>query len=299
MLDRVKKIVFVLLMSGMVVPCIYGQDDHAQEQAREHYLKGNLYYQQGKFQEAQAEFNNALGLLNQKEETPAITFQDKQAAQTAAGEPMSLEQPLQPPVAKNLNAKKKPLQEYTIGEDDVLHILVWQNQDLDQEVVVRPDGKISFPLIGDVDVVGLTITELDALLTERLKEYVKHPEVSISIKKIGGQKVLLLGEIYRPGVYSLTGAKTIVEAITLAGGLTKDAVASSIVIIRGGLEKPEVKRITLNKVLKGDANQNISLVSEDIIFVPKKFIANLNYFLSQILEPLSRGSYVNQEIQKF
>jgi polysaccharide export outer membrane protein len=282
----------------MAHPCLYGQDEHIQEQAREYYLKGNLYYQQEKFPEAQDEFKKALDLLNQKEEALSeVIAEQKQSAPALTAPEVTPAAPESK--AKVLSVKRKPVQEYTIGEDDVLHISVWQNQDLDQEAVVRPDGMISFPLIGEVEAQGLTLTELDALLTGRLKEFVKYPEVSISIKKIGGQRVLVLGEIYRPGVYSLTGAKTIVEAITLAGGLTKDAVASSIVIIRGGLEKPEVKRITLNKVLRGDAHQNIALVSEDIIFVPKKFIANLNYFLSQILEPLSRGSYVNQEIKNF
>ncbi len=288
----------MIFLFGFFTPYLYGQDSHTQEVAREYYLKGNLYYQQGKFPEAQEEFKKALDLLNQKEETLSVSSPEQK--QPLPG-PVAPEVTQTVPVRKDKpsGVKRKPAQEYTIGEDDVLHISVWQNQDLDQEVVVRPDGMISFPLIGEVEAAGLTLTELDATLTERLKEFVKYPEVSISIKKIGGQRVLVLGEIYRPGVYSLTGAKTIVEAITLAGGLTKDAVASSIVIIRGGLEKPEVKRITLNKVLKGDANQNIPLVSEDIIFVPKKFIANLNYFLSQILEPLSRGSYVNQEIKNF
>jgi polysaccharide biosynthesis/export protein len=298
MADHIKRSIVVIFLFGFFAPYLYGQDSHTQEVAREYYLKGNLYYQQGKFPEAQEEFKKALDLLNQKEEMLSIPYPEQK---------QPLPGPAAPEVAqvaperkdKPASVKRKPAQEYTIGEDDVLHISVWQNQDLDQEVVVRPDGMISFPLIGEVEAAGLTLTELDAMLTERLKEFVKYPEVSISIKKIGGQRVLVLGEIYRPGVYSLTGAKTIVEAITLAGGLTKDAVASSIVIIRGGLEKPEVKRITLNKVLRGDANQNITLVSEDIIFVPKKFIANLNYFLSQILEPLSRGSYVNQEIKNF
>jgi len=157
---------------------------------------------------------------------------------------------------------------------------------------VRPDGKVSFPLIGDVQAVGSTISQLDREITERLKEYVKSPEVSISIKKLGGKKVILLGEVGKAGVYSVTGAHTLLEAIGLAGGFSKDAVPSSVVLIRGGFVHPKPRRLNLSRALAGDLSQNIALQSEDIIFVPKKFIADLNYFLSQIIEPLAQGALV-------
>ncbi len=146
---------------------------------------------------------------------------------------------------------------------------------------------------------GLTITRLDQAVTERIKEYIKYPEVSISIKKIGGQKVFVLGEVRGPGVYSLTGGKTIMEAVSLAGGLTRDAVASSVVVVRGGFQNPTPMRISLNKVLKGDMRQNIALKAEDIVFVPRKFIADLNYFLSQIVDPLAKGAYSYEQYQTF
>ena len=191
----------------------------------------------------------------------------------------------------------RPKVEYTIGQEDILRISVWQNPDLDQEVIVRPDGMISFPLIGDVDAAGLTISKLKEDMTERLKEYIKHPDVSISIKKIGGKKVIVLGEVTNPGVYSVTGSRRVLEAVALAGGFTKHAVVSSVVVIRGGFEKPEVKRLSLNRALRGDSRQNIELQSEDVIFVPKKFIANVNYFLTEVIEPLSKGAYTSQPLQ--
>jgi len=193
---------------------------------------------------------------------------------------------------------EKPAVEYVIGPGDTLYIFVWQNPDLNQEVIVRPDGMVSFPLVGDVLAAGMTITQFDQELTDRLKEYVKYPEVSISIRKLGGRKVIVLGQVENPGVYSVTGARTILEAIGLAGGFTDHAVSSSVVLIRGGFSNPEAKRINLAKAIKkGDSNQNIPLESEDIVFVPKKFIANLNYFLSQILDPISKGVYTSKQIQ--
>ena len=185
---------------------------------------------------------------------------------------------------------KLEVQEYTLGEGDVLYISVWQEDDLSQEVIVRPDGKLSFPLAGDVPVLGLTFTQLKDELTERLKEYVRYPVVSISLRKFGGKKVIVLGEVTHPGVYSVTGKNTVLEAIALAGGFTEHAVHSSVILVRGGLQTPEGKRLDLSRAIKKtDIGQNVTLQSEDIVYVPKKFIADLNYVLTQIIEPISRG----------
>ncbi len=258
----------------------HGQD--AKEEARHYYERGNTYYQQGKYNEAQEEYKKALDILSRK--------------QRPLFNPQEAKKELTPQIPA---ARPSAVKEYIIGDDDVLHISVWQNPDLEQDAIVRPDGRISFPLIGDVQATGLTITQLDENITQKLKEYLKYPQVSISIKKLGGQKVMVLGEVQTQGVYAVTGAKTAIEAISLAGGFTRDAVPSSVVIIRGGFQNPEAKRINLSRALKGDLRQNIALQSEDILFVPKKFIANLNYFLSQILEPLSRGAYLSKEAMTY
>lgn len=182
--------------------------------------------------------------------------------------------------------------EYTISEADVLYILIWQEETLSQEVIVRPDGKISFPLAGDVPAAGLTFTQLKEELTKRLKDYIKYPVVSISLKKLGGKKVIVLGEVGSAGVYSVTGKSTILEAIGCAGGFTPHAVPSSTILIRGGLQNPKGMRLNLTRAIdRADMNQNVVLQSEDIIYVPKKFIANVNYALTQILGPISQGVY--------
>jgi protein involved in polysaccharide export with SLBB domain len=95
----------------------------------------------------------------------------------------------------------------------------------------------------------------------------------------------------------MSGQKTLLEAIGMAGGFTRDAIASSIVLIRGGLSNPRAERINLSKALKGKdfIKQNIVLQAEDVVFVPKKFIADVSYFLGQIVDPLSKGAYIKEQ----
>jgi polysaccharide export outer membrane protein len=268
-------IIFFIVFFTWALDAI-AQDDR--ERAQRYYEQGNIYYQQEMYKEAQAEFQKALDLLNNIEETAVI-------------------QPVEEKKLQALPEEKEPKGqvEYVIGEEDILFVAVWQNPDLTQDAIVRPDGKISFPLIGDVRATGRTVSQLDWEITERLKEYIRQPEVSISIKKLGGNKVMVLGEVSSPGVYAVTGSKTILEAISLAGGFTKNSVASSVILIRGGFESPQARRLNLSKALTGNPRLNVALLREDIIFVPKKFIANVNYFLEQLIGPLSKGAYATRD----
>ncbi|MCM8786458.1 MAG: polysaccharide export protein [Candidatus Omnitrophica bacterium] len=237
------------------------------------YKKANYYYQRGEYQKAEKEYLETLRLIDEYK----INLKDKNQA----------------------SSKKEKTTLYTIGEGDILYISVWQNEDLNQEIIVRPDGYASFPLIGDLKISGLTIPQLDKLLTEKLKEYIRRPEVSITLRKIGGSRVVLLGEVTWPGVYHVDGTKTVLELIGMAGDFTLDAVKSSVILIRGGFLNPEVRRLNIANVLKGDLTDNVVLQSEDIVFVPKTFISNLNYVINQILEPLSGGSMVYSKWHSF
>lgn len=269
----------------------YCEYNDTQVMIREYYLRGNLFYQQGKYKEADEEYKKAMDLAGlqpeKKEPVQAAVTNDKKGAQK---EKLNLVS------AVKVQAQPK-VNQYLIGEDDNLRISVWQNQDMDQEVIVRPDGKISYPLVGDIQAAGLTIPELDDIITEKLKDFIKYPEVSISLRKMGGARVMILGQVSSPGLYSVTGARSIMEAIAMAGGLTRDSVPSSTVLIRGGFNTPNIQRINVAKVFKGDLRQNVILQSQDIIFVPRKFVTDLSYFLSQILDPLSKGAYTYKESQ--
>jgi len=292
MLKIIRRCILILSLLYCAGPLVLAQD--TEQDAKDYYKLGNIYYQQGRYKESEELYQKALDILQQKEITPAAGEQKIKIEKGTEETPVSIPQ-REVPAAQKANEPA----EYIVGAEDVLNISVWQNPDLDKEVIVRPDGMLSFPLVGDIRVSGLTVTQLDQELTEKLKEYIKYPEVSISIKKLGGKKVIVLGEVMSPGVYSLTGARNILEAVGLAGGFTNHAVASSVVVIRGGFNNPKAERINLTKALTGDRRQNIALDSEDVIFVPKKFIANLNYFLTQVLDPLSKGVYTSKELRNW
>ncbi|MFH0827950.1 MAG: polysaccharide biosynthesis/export family protein [Candidatus Omnitrophota bacterium] len=289
-----RKILFLAVIFAVTLGIAQAQDSNLKIEAKTHYELGNIFYQQGRFEEAQQEYQKAIELMKESE-----------SVQSAGKEEQGAKEQLPVKVKKQERALQEKAQpsvvEYIIGEDDVIGILVWQNPDLDQDVVVRPDGMISFPLIGDVLAKGMSIPQLDEEVTRRLSVFVRSPEVSMSLKKIGGSKVMVLGEIMKPGVYAVTGTKTILEAISQAGGFSRDAVPSSVVLVRGGISQPQPIRLNLSKVLQGRdvQQQNVVLQSEDIIFVPKKFIADLNYFLGQILDPISKGAYTSKELKSY
>lgn len=177
---------------------------------------------------------------------------------------------------------------YRIGGGDILEITVWRNEDLDKSVIVGPDGRISYPLIGTVPAVGLTIEELDQILTKELKRFIRSPEVSVAIQKFGGMKVILLGEVKGPGIYTPSGGATIIDVIASAGGFSDNAVKHGTFVIRGtGPGQTQIYRLNLARIFKGDLSQNITLASNDIIYVPKRFIARLNFAISQITPLLS------------
>jgi polysaccharide biosynthesis/export protein len=190
--------------------------------------------------------------------------------------------------------------EYSIGVDDVLFIAVWQNKDLDQEVTVRPDGKVAVLLIGDTQAQGLTIGQLTQAIKDRIKDYIRNPEVSVTLKKMGGKKIIILGEINSPGVYNITNKVTVLELIGLAHGYTNNAVLSSVLVIRGGLQKPVGQKVDLARAIKqADLSQNIVLEPEDIVYVPKSVISNVNYIMNLILSPIAQGIYTTQAIQNW
>jgi polysaccharide export outer membrane protein len=122
--------------------------------------------------------------------------------------------------------------EFLLGPEDVLEIVVWRNQDLSRVVVVRPDGMISMPLIGDVQAAGLTTDQLAGRIAKRLKEYKENPTVSVSLKEVNSYNIFVLGEVARPGKYQLKSYTTILQAISLAGGFTPFASKNRLQVVR-------------------------------------------------------------------
>ena len=134
-----------------------------------------------------------------------------------------------------------PAQEYSIGEGDLLKISVYDNPDLTTGTRVSGEGKITFPLIGDVEVNGLTAAEVQQLIADRLKEgYIKRPEVSVFIAEYKSKKVTTLGEFLKPGLIELRGNATLMEVISTAGGVTANA-GDELVIKRKVLKRGETR----------------------------------------------------------
>ena len=160
--------------------------------------------------------------------------------------------------------------DYIIGPEDVLEIAVWKNADLSKTVTVRPDGRISLPLIGDVDATGRTPTELTEEISKRLKEYKENPTVSIVVQGVNSYNIFVLGEVGKSAKYSLKTKTTVLQAITIAGGLNAGAARNKIVVFRlGGNGKSEEKiKVSYDDiVLRDGSKQNIELKPGDTIVV--------------------------------
>jgi polysaccharide export outer membrane protein len=163
--------------------------------------------------------------------------------------------------------------EYRIGPEDLLQISVWKNEAISQKQPVRPDGKVTLPLLNDVAVAGLTPMELRELLVEKLAEYIPSPEVSVIVLEPRSFKVSVMGEVPKPGRYELRSRTTVLDVIALAGGLSQYASRTKIVVLRpdGQGKGKGQKRLPFNynKAVSADGGQeNFHLQSGDIVVVP-------------------------------
>jgi polysaccharide biosynthesis/export protein len=159
--------------------------------------------------------------------------------------------------------------EYTIGVEDLIQVTVWKNPDLSVTVPVRPDGKISLPLIDDVQAAGLTALQLKEDLTRRWKSFLSGPEVSVIVKEVNSFKVYLVGEVAHAGELRLKAPTRLLQAISLAGGFSTFADRGKIVLLREGREGQQRFEINYNKVVSGDKpDGNMALEPGDTIVVP-------------------------------
>lgn len=159
--------------------------------------------------------------------------------------------------------------DYVIGTDDVLSIVYWKDKDMSADAKVRPDGRIALPLINEVQAAGLTPSQLHQRLTEESKKYMEDANITIVVREINSRRVFITGEVYKPGPYPLTSATSVLQLISLAGGLREYANAKKIVIMRteGGksISLPfNYKDVAAGKHLE----QNIMLKPGDTVVVP-------------------------------
>jgi polysaccharide biosynthesis/export protein len=159
--------------------------------------------------------------------------------------------------------------DYVIGPEDMLQISVWKNDSLSRQLPVRPDGKISMPLLHDIHAAGLTPMQLRDKITAGLQEYMPSPEVSVTVLEVRSYRVSVLGEVQKPGVLQLKAPTTVLEAIALAGGFRDFASPSKIVIFRkNGRGQTERLRFNYNRAVGAAGEDNVTLRSGDVVVVP-------------------------------
>ncbi len=188
-----------------------------------------------------------------------------------SGAPKQSTQPPVPAMASESPAPKAATNDanYVIGAQDVLDVSVWKEQDISRVVPVRPDGKISLPLLNDVQAAGLTPAQLAAQITESLKKYVTNPQVTVIVTTINSQRVYLLGEVSRPGAFPLLPNMTVLQALSSAGGFTQFAREKNIYVLRTEDGKQVKHPFNYKDVVNGkNSDQNIVLKAGDTIVVP-------------------------------
>ena len=176
----------------------------------------------------------------------------------------------QPAQNVEASAAKAHDNSFVIGNDDVLAINVWKEPDVSRSIPVRSDGKISLPLVGEVQATGRTPLKLEEEIAARLKNYIAEPEVTVIVQQINSQKFNILGMVNKPGSYVINNSATVLDAIALAGGFRDFAKQKSIYILRQDADGSQT-RLPFNykEVVKGkNSGQNIKLQPRDTIVVP-------------------------------
>jgi len=158
---------------------------------------------------------------------------------------------------------------YSIQPGDLLEISVWREDYLEKDVVVQPDGKISFPLVGVLNAAGATVEDVQARVTERLTQYIPDPVVTVSIKEIRGNRVYVLGQVNNPGQFIMNPTVDVVQALALAGGTTPFAELNEIKILRRDGNSQTLIEFRYADLARGrNLEQNIILRSGDVVIVP-------------------------------
>jgi polysaccharide biosynthesis/export protein len=187
----------------------------------------------------------------------------------SAAAPVLAQAPLSSSTMPTLPAGVPTTPDYVIGPDDVLVVVVWREKDVSGEVAVRPDGKISLPLLNDVQAAGLTPEALRKQLTEAAAKFIEEPEVTVIVKAINSRKVYITGQVSKPGPYPLAAPTTVLQLIATAGGVLEYADTKNIIVMRTEKGKPVTHKFNYKDVLRGrNLQQNIELHPGDTVVVP-------------------------------
>lgn len=178
--------------------------------------------------------------------------------------------------------------DYLLQPGDIMDIKLYYNKELNEQVKIRPDGKIALQLVEEVKAAGVTTAQLRELLTQRYAQKLRQPEVAVILKEWASQKVFVGGEVNAPGLVTYTGNLTALQAIFQAGGLKNTAELSTVVILRNRPgDVPLFMTRDLKRDLAGEEERNdLLLMPYDVVFLPKTTIAKMNLFVDQYIEKL-------------
>ena len=189
--------------------------------------------------------------------------------------------------------------EYLMSPGDKLNITILGHEDISSKenpnttYIVRPDGKVSFPLIGEIDSKGMTVDTFTKTLQARLAEYLVNPEVTVNIAELGTTRVYVFGEVNKPGLYELTKSHDVLDAVGIANGFTKDAAKKKVFLVRRNKPNEAIK-VNLNDILKkGDLSQNHVVQEGDLLYLT----SNGRIDFARDIMPFVSAAYMVSEIQ--
>ena len=166
-------------------------------------------------------------------------------------------------------AQQAVTSDYIINAGDKLEVSVWKEPDLTKLVIVRPDGKFSFPLAGEVQAAGRTVVQVQADIATRLKKFIPEPVVTASVTELEGNRVYVIGEVNKPGSFVMNPRLNVLQALTMAAGMTPFASTNDIILLRGSGPNQKTLRFHYGDVAKGrNLNENVLMEAGDVVIVP-------------------------------
>lgn len=180
--------------------------------------------------------------------------------------------------------------DYVIDPPDVIEVFVKDNEAISDKngIAIGPDGKVSLPLVGQVQVGGRTVAEVTAELKQRYSKFIRDAEVNVRVREFRSKWIYVDGEVQRPGRYPYTGSDSVINAVAQAGFLTRRASPNGIHVARGNPNDPEIYPVRMKDiVVDDDSRTNWTLAPEDIVYVPPSFMSRIGYGLEEILFPIS------------
>lgn len=184
----------------------------------------------------------------------------------------------------NTQRAEKPT--YLLGYGDEIEVKFFKNEEYNDTVAVRPDGRISLQRVGDIYVLGMSTSKLDEIVTKTYAEILRDPDVTIIVREFGGQEFYVMGEVQKPGKYEVAKGMTILRALATAGGPKDTGKLNSVMLLRADdYGRAAATRLNLDiSSVKDNMSRDLSLQAYDIVYVPRTFIADVNAWVSQVYD---------------